>query len=150
MPEVTFYKHRRMDNGTRYGIALNQRTIFHRYDRKSDDDPVLQWYIDVRLLGSKIPSDAKGIKHWLLMHGDFIRKGLQAHAKGLSARIVSRGYPIIFDLPEAPDGIYASIVVSAALKLSAADIASELMALHDEWAEVVGSIPRYKPSRAAS
>src|SRR5215204_559527 len=69
MPEITFYRQRRRDGGTRTGIDIDGNSALDRFEAGTDDpDPALVWYVDVRCVGPSLPRTSHRARMWLLQH----------------------------------------------------------------------------------
>jgi len=55
---VKFFRQKRFDGGIRMGVSVGQDLVLHHFVPGSDeDDPALEWYVDVELKAAGIPSE---------------------------------------------------------------------------------------------
>src|SRR5690606_7736918 len=94
MPTFTVYRQRRADGGLRTGVALNDVTCAQSFEPGSyDDDPSLEWYIDIRGEGSGVPDTAELLLEWLHQLSTVIQPGVTAAAAQIEVGVDSGVWP---------------------------------------------------------
>lgn len=134
MSTLTFFKQTRADGGIRTGINVDGETLLHRFQRGSEqDDPVLQWYIDVRCEGDGLPDTPAGVKKWLLKRQPEITAALRELATELEVGVDPTFEPFRRAIHGVNSPVTLTIVISATRMTSGRSIAAELKKLGNEW-----------------
>src|SRR6266404_803554 len=98
MPYIEFSKHHRVDGGTRYTISVEFEPIFHQFEGgEDDDDPALEWYIDVRCRGHALPTDTHAVRQWFMVNSMPIKDGLQKLAATLAGGVSNQAEQLFYD-----------------------------------------------------
>src|SRR3954451_9524953 len=95
MPDLTFYRQKRVDGGVRTGIDIDGVTVCEDFEEGDEErDPALRWYVDLRCSGDSLPHDADLAREWLLEHEEMIRDGFSRYASQLAAGADRDDYPL--------------------------------------------------------
>ena len=69
---MLFFKNVRRDGGVRIGVEMDGERLFHSYvdgpevESVGDENPALDWYLDIGFEGKAVPSDPDKVKKWLI------------------------------------------------------------------------------------
>src|SRR5438876_12275597 len=101
MTEFAFYRQKRRDGGIRTGIEINGETELGLEEGFTGDeqDPVLLWFVDLRMEGKKLPTDPEEVRQWLLKHSPGICAGFQLLAGEIQAGVDFNTYPYLWPVP---------------------------------------------------
>ena len=140
---LSFYRQERVDGGLRTGIMLGMTTIFERFEIEGEEwDPSLAWSVELRCGGSSLPTDAEGVKPWLLAHEAQIKKGFRRFSRLLAAGSDPTGsYPLQFDdFQGLPTEITMKIVCTALRRYDAYFLAEHLVYVSEHWTDLVSHL----------
>ena len=140
MKQLIFYRQCRRDRAIRMGIALdNDTTLLGALIdgvESREDDPfahVLEWYIDIRCFGSRLPIEAEPARAWFSRHAESLRNGLRRFAKEASSGW-DPVWPTRWDRFEAlPRGVRVELVCSATRRDVAIDMPKRLIDFADHF-----------------
>src|SRR5438105_3447 len=97
MPSIHFFRQLRRDGGIRTGVDVEDETVlwrFHPGRHRGDPDPAIEWYVDVRCQGPRLPHDPEGARDWLLKNGRAIHAALEAVAESIPAGVDPSDWPL--------------------------------------------------------
>lgn len=138
LSDLSCYRQQRRDGGVRTGVEARGDTVFHQFEGEAEDaNPVLDWWVDVRCFGRKLPQDPEEVRSWLLGHGPMIQQGLRALAGEIRSGIDFDGWPVLHALPPAERGVKVVIACSASRRTPALRIAETLTDFADHWNEML-------------
>ena len=141
MAEFRFYRQQRQDGGIRTGIDLNDELCWHLFEPGTEpEDPALRWYVDLRGEGAAVPDDPEELREWLIQNADEIRSGFEKLADRLSAGLDSEAWPLRWELQTASNDVSLEIVLSAARRLDALQIAETLREIGYAWTRLVQTL----------
>jgi len=136
MSEIAFYRQQRRDGGIRTGLALDQDTMWeHFLDGNNDSDPSLEWFVDVRIAGRRLPRSPREVQRWFLDHAGSMQEALRALADIVSVGIDANGWPFQWSAPVSPSGTKLKIVCSFTRRYPALDAARQLLDIAAHWSE---------------
>src|SRR4051812_22412222 len=137
MPELTFYRQKRVDGGVRTGIDLDGVNVCEEFEEGHEErDPALRWYVDLRCSGEGLPSDADSAREWLLEHEKLIRDGFSRYANQLAAGADPDDYPLQWsDFQPPPQGVQMSIACSAIRRVDAREVNQVVRDIAEHWSE---------------
>ena len=137
MATITFFRQARQDGGIRTGIDIDQNTGLSRFETGDENaDPVLLWYVDVRIEGKKLPRTPESARKWLIEKGRSIRNALLCTAEELTAGIDVSDWPIQRHAPIGT-GFRAKVVCCATRRIEAQQIADVLRDVAEHWKQRV-------------
>jgi len=147
MKKLTFYHQVRADGGKRTGIESDDETLLHHFaPGGKDHDPALLWYVDFRCEGERLPDTPDGARDWFVRNeGYFVSQLREVASDDLSVGFDAELMPLERHLADAPDGARVNVVVSAARRLPARDIAPRLRELADHWGELLSELCTLSP-----
>src|SRR5687767_10291784 len=93
MGYVLYFRNVRRDGGIRIGIEANGERLFHQFidgpeiKDLADENPAINWFIDLFFEGKSVPAQPERIRKWLAKLGPFVRKGLESLAEDLRAGV---------------------------------------------------------------
>jgi hypothetical protein len=93
MNELAFYRQLRFDGGVRMGVELDGQPLFERFEpgppELADEamGSALQWYIDLRCIGERLPTEPGEVLNWFRIRSLAIQNTLAELAGELSAGI---------------------------------------------------------------
>ena len=137
MPDLTFYRQKRVDGGVRTGIDIDGVTVCEDFEEGDEErDPALRWYVDLRCSGDSLPSDADSAREWLLEHEEMIRDGFSRYANQLAAGADRDDYPLQWSgFQPVPQGVQMSIACSAIRHVDARELNHVLREIAEHWSE---------------
>ena len=145
MAQMTFYRQRRRDGGTRTGIDLNSFEYWHRFQPGSDeDDPSLEWYVEVRVEGEGLPTEADEARDWFRRHTALLQEALRVVAERLEVGLDGEGdgWPLLWSLPNPPAGTAVVIAVSALRRITTRQIGQILLETADQMDALIANLER--------
>lgn len=135
---LTFYTQARRDGGVRTALEINDNTVLARFQSgDKDDDPTLDWFVDLEFKGKGVPKTAERAREWLLERGDETGGVLRSLADELRAGVDVESLPFERVVLLGPGGVRMRIVCSAARRVNARRIADVLRRLAARWDEQV-------------
>ena len=139
MAELTFYHQVRVNGGERTGIDGESGPLLHYFQEGTEEfDPSLLWYVDVRCSGDQLPRDPQAAREWFLKNASFFVEHLKQVADAHLGPGFDADYlPYQQEIQDAPDGARVRIVVSAARRLVARNVASELRDVAGRWTQLL-------------
>lgn len=141
MSKMVFYRQKRLDGGIHSGISTDKWPALENYEPGKDDlDPVLNWFVDVRVRGKNLPRRSEDARAWFLDHADFIRGGLRNLAEEVRAGLDFGSWPLQQDVPEAPDDTQVQIVCSVKDRADALGFAKVLKDIAKNWTAYLMSL----------
>jgi hypothetical protein len=148
MNRITFYRQKRRDGGIRTGIEINGETEFGLEEgfTGEEQDPVLVWFVDLRVEGKKLPTDPEEVRQWLLKQSPVICAGFQLLAEELQTGVDFNTYPYLWPIPDAPRGVRMIIACSAMRRADARAIRDVLLENAAHWKERIGQLPAVEPA----
>ncbi len=143
MHKLTFYRQARRDGAVHTGISIGDLTELDLEENETDDpDPVLAWWVDLRVEARKLPIKPEEVRQWFLERGDLITDAFQLIAEEVQAGIdFSSWKPLVWPIPNAPRGVRMTIVVHASRRTDALTIANHVQHIADHWREWVETMP---------
>jgi hypothetical protein len=145
MGKLVFYRQKRVDGGIRMGITTDKWPdlgLFEEGDEESD--PVLNWFVDVRVTGKKLPKQSESARQWLLKHADPIREGLRSLAEELQAGLDFE-WPLQWEMPGGPSDVQIQVVCSVKDRQVALAFSKVLKDIAKNWTTYLMSL---KPEAA--
>src|SRR5262249_30623439 len=134
MTHLTFYRQKRCDGGIHTGLSLNRETVLGHFEDGPDfSDPVLLWFVDVRVEGRRLPHEAEAIRQWFLDHSAAIQQGLREVAEEVRAGFEPDVWPMQRPLPRPPRGVRWNLVCCALRRFDALDISKLVLDEADHW-----------------
>jgi hypothetical protein len=148
MPEVTFYRQKRVDGGVRTGITLNGVAIYSSFEEGEDEpDPALLWFVDLRCEGSSLPEKPEEARQWLLDHSRIIKDGFSKCAKEFRLGIDPDIYPLMWsDFPNSPKGVKMTIAYAAARHAAARQLEQVLKKIGAHWKKSIQDLEPLRPA----
>ncbi len=145
---ISFYRQRRRDGDLRMGLEVSGDTVAQQFIEGSDEpDPAIEWFLDVRAQGNRLPRSALGIEKWFRDHAAVIRTGLRALADQLPAGIDADSWPLQWPIPGAPAAIKLHIVCSAIRRSRALAISDQLRDTADHWEDYLNQLRPLEPAQ---
>lgn len=139
MSKLVFYRQQRVDGGIRSGVDLDDDSLFELFEPgQEDDDPTLKWFVDVRWRGAKLPRPEKA-QDWLLRQESAIRPALTEAAEELRSGI-DLSDPVQRELLQRNSGSRARLVVHAARRVAAREIAKQVRYVANHWSALIGAL----------
>lgn len=141
MPRISFYIQERLDGGVRTGVEVNGDTALGRFKpgRSNEPDPALQWYVDVRCSGARLPSEGEAARGWLIRNSAKVTGALKVAAAQIHAGIDPGDWPFRYEVTDRT-GTRILISCSATLNLSARKLAGVLKKLGDNWEKTLENL----------
>jgi hypothetical protein len=140
MKTLNFYHQKRRDGGIRTGVDLDGEPVLEEFKPgRRPVDSALEWFVDVRCSGRRLPADAEAARAWLLHRGDAIGRQLAEMADELRAGI-DPDWPLTRTMPKAANGVEVEVVCSAIRRLTARDIRQVLLRLKGSWQALIASL----------
>lgn len=134
MATLVFYRQKRRDGGIRTGLEIDERSALHRFfPGNGDSDPILEWFVDVRAEGRRLPKDPEAARQWLSEQSETVRQELLQLAEQLQGGIDLDSWPVRRVITHGPRGIRWTISCSAVRRLEARSIAEVLRDLANNW-----------------
>jgi hypothetical protein len=147
MPQISFFQQERRDGGVRTGIDIDGATVLHHFaPGPHDSDPALNWYVDVRGEGARLPATPDGARRWFLENAETIRAALGELANDLRAGIDVDVWPLRRAVARAPRRVRITIVCSATRRMQALSIAQILDHVRDHWEEEIQKLREVQPA----
>lgn len=139
MAKLIFYRQKRYDGGIRMGLDLNSEEIAHHFEEgRSERDPALLWYVDLRCEGPGIPDDPEAAADWLVDHAPSIREGFARFAEKLKIGADPDLYSLYWnEFPDVPEGVSMVIACSAARRVDGREMSSVLADIGARWNELL-------------
>ncbi len=145
MTTITFFQQARADGGMRTGIDVDRETALEWFkEPKGESNPVLLWFIDVRLSGKGLPREAEAARAWLIEAAAELRPALLSAADELQAGLDEDVVPFEYQAPAAVRGADVRIVCATHGRIQGLQIAKELRRLAKEWTKLLGKLPAEK------
>src|SRR3989442_641927 len=95
MSTIVFYRQARRDGGVRTGIEIDQNTVLARFDRGAgEEDPAVEWYLDVRCRGPRLPREPQAAREWLISHERRITALLRSMAEEVPLGMDASDWPL--------------------------------------------------------
>ena len=139
MSKVTFYRQKRFDGGIRTGIDIDGDRALHHYEPgKGDENPALQWYVDLRISGD-LPDAPDELRAWLLGHASKICNALNDLSRkhiGTDEDLV----PFQAELPTIQKGVKIVVVWSAVRRVNNLEFTEVLRQLAVHFVEYVNEL----------
>ena len=147
MDKLIFFHQQRRDGRVRTGIELNDDLILEEFSQTQEPaDSALLWFVDVRCIGSNLPSRPENARAWFLDRSSLIQEALNDLARELGAGIDSQ-WPLKKELPSiGPNRI--AIYCSAVHRLTGLEISKVLADLGRNFQEIVRSLGHCEPVEA--
>ena len=143
MSRFTLYRQLRNDGGLRTGLEMEDCPIWETTQPGPvEDDPALRWYVDLRGEGDGVPTDRESVREWLAAHVTIFAATLVQLAERFETGIDFGGWPVAFEVPGLPDDAAVSVVIHAARRVDALEIAAVLSELARSLPQLVARIPR--------
>jgi hypothetical protein len=142
--DISFYRLKRRDNVVRTGIEIGDVTDMGTVEGPEGEypDPVLAWYIDLRIKGRKLPTQPEEVRQWFLDHSDVITSAFKHVAEEAQAGIdFATWMPYLWSIPNPPRGIQMTITCHASRRKDALTIAQEVSEMAKHWREWVKNMP---------
>jgi hypothetical protein len=141
MPSFAVYRQQRADGGMRTGVSLNGDTCAHHFEPGTlDDDPALEWYVDLRGEGDAVPATCAELMAWLPTLSAVVREGANAAADRLCVGLDPDAWPYQFPLPQALAGVHLVLATSAVRRITALSIADQIRDFGRDWQDVVAQV----------
>jgi hypothetical protein len=139
MTKLIFFHQRRKDGGIRTGIEINDDLVLEQFiPGTSELDPVLLWYIDVRLEFKKsISPEANSVRTAVSAIANPIREALRASANEFQAGIDRGIWPARRKISGLPSGISGEVVCSTTRALRLEDLSAAFAALGRDFSKIV-------------
>ena len=134
----------------RTGVEFNGERILELFEPgDSPFDSALEWFIDVRWQGARLPSSPETIRSWLIKQNDLIGRQLQQTADELSEAGMDSGWPLTKPFANRQQEFSGKIVCSAVRRLDCREIRRKLLDLKSAWPELIRSLPAFHMDMAA-
>jgi hypothetical protein len=147
MPEVVFYRQCRVDGGYRTGVEVGGETVLYRFDPGgSDEDPALEWYVDLRFSGGALPGDPMAVREWLRQSQPEIVAALNAVAEDLQTGVDPNQWPLTITIPNSPRGTSMSITCSAVRRIAGRELGRAIRTIADEWGMLLARLSVFESS----
>jgi len=142
MSTITFCRQARRDGSVRTGIEIDQNTVLARFEQgKSDTDPALVWYVDVKFRGNGLATTPQVARAWLIRQEKAVTRLLNALADEIPAGIDPSDWPLKRERTLA-SGIRMVVVCSAVRRVEAAHLAEILRDLAAGWRKRLEALPQ--------
>jgi hypothetical protein len=142
MQHLTFYRHKRRDGGIRTAVDVDGITVLHLFKiRGPKNDPALDWWMDLRCKGAKLPRDAEGSRQLLLTHRTVIKEGFAQLAERFEAGMDLEFNPFLWPVPRSPKGVRMTIGLGATRRTEALEMGRILADIGAHWEELIQSLP---------
>lgn len=149
MRTLIFYYQKRKDGGLRTGVELDGERVLETYaPGRQPPDSALEWFVDVRCRGRRLPDSEEEVRRWLLEQSPAIEAQLKLMAEELATGMDPE-WPIIKEVPVSAKGVSIKIVCSAVHRLAGRDIGKILHKLLRSWPQLVASLPSFPNAMAA-
>ena len=149
MKTLNFYHQKRKDGGIRTGVDFNGERVLEQFmSGRIPPDSALEWFVDVRCQGRRLPDDPDEIRHGLLEHGGEI----QSHLEKMAARLrtgIDPEWPFTSEEVSTGDDVEIKIVCSAILRRTGRDISRVLLELKQAWPRLIGALPALQAEQVA-
>lgn len=140
MAEVSIYCQQRRDGGMRFGVAVDKATLLHFFRPASlEPDPALDWWIDIVVVSSSLPSHPDSLREWLLANIGALKKAIEATAQKLASGVDTGMEPFQSEYKSGPD-LSFQMYVSAVRALAGRQIAERLRDFAAELDSVVNQM----------
>jgi hypothetical protein len=140
MKQLIFYHQKRRDGGLRTGVEVNDEPVLEEFKLgRQPEDSRLLWFIDVRSIGTKVPTQPEPVRRWLLQIGPSVRTALRELAEEIRAGIDS-DWPVKKDVPS-PQGTKTAIYCSAMRRMDGRKIVHVISELQENWDQVIQQLP---------
>lgn len=136
MPSISFFRQLRRDGGIRTGVDVDGDTVLSQFEagqRIDEPDPSLEWYVDVRCDGARLPHTPEAARQWLLRAEAPIRNALEAMAASVPAGIDQGPWPIKHKFRIGSGAARGEVVCSAVRRVSAQNVADVLRNVAKHW-----------------
>ena len=139
MPKIVFYRQLRMDGGVRTGLEVDGETAYGLFEEgQTDDNPRLRWVVDLRCVGPRLPTSARGARNWLLKNTSVIADGFKRCSQDLRAGIDPDVNVVRWkDFEAVPESVQMEIVFTAARREDAIGMADVLARIGSNWERLV-------------
>ncbi len=145
MTTITFFQQARADGGMRTGIDVDRETALEWFkEPKGESNPVLLWFIDVRLSGKGLPADGEEARAWLIEAAAELRPVLLGAADELQAGLDEDVIPFEYEAPTAVQGARVRIVCAVHGRVHGLQIAKELRRIAKDWTKLLDKLPAEK------
>jgi len=143
---VTFFRQKRFDGGIRTGISADGTLLLHRFDPGDleNENPALEWYVDITLSAEDIPENLDNLKSWLVQQQKSVSSVLREIGREFRAGTDFPELPFRYE-KKLPDGLRISVSFSAVLRVDCLQMAQILENLADSWSDLVSQLDIYTP-----
>jgi len=149
MKSLTFYHQKRKDGGVRTGVELDGERVLEQFKPgRGAPDSALEWFVDVRCRGQRLPDDSEAVRRWLLGQSAEIQAHLERMANELRTGM-DPDWPLTSEMDSTANGVAIKIVCSAVRRLSGRDIGQVLLQLKRSWGRLIASLPACPAEMAA-
>ena len=142
MNRITYYVQKRVDGGRRFGLQVEDATIFGRFvPGNAERDPGLLWYVDVRCRGETLPSAPDEVREWFVRHAGIISDELNELAERLEVGRDVDVWPLRQKIEKSPPGIEMEVVSSAMIRTAPDELAREISGIAKDIRKEVADLP---------
>ncbi|HJT35852.1 MAG TPA: hypothetical protein VJ783_27740 [Pirellulales bacterium] len=142
MQSLSFYRQARIDGGVRTGVDWGDTSLLHFFEPGNDDeDPVLNWAIDLVFESRKLPLDPEEARQWLIAREKEVVAALLKVSEELKVGIDASAWPLHLPLLGLPRGIKGKVICIARRREDGRQISTHVRQLARSWKSVIGSLP---------
>jgi hypothetical protein len=152
MPKATLYHQERFDSQIHTGFTVEGvGELDYIQPGKSDDDPVLRWFVDLRCTGSfQAPQTEPEAFDWLNRHADLFRDALSRAADRADIGIDHSALGLQIDVPTAERGLQLRVVVAVHDRAARLDVAPRLRRLRRDPKKLIRKMAPLEAAREAA
>jgi hypothetical protein len=137
MTDINCYRQLRRDGGIRMGVDVDGEIKLSHFQQgrrtRSNPDPALEWYVDVRFKGSRLPVEPELVREWLLKHEPSVSAATEELAASLPAGLDPDDWPVQREFRSG--SVRGAVVCSAVRRVSAQHISEMIRDLGVNWRE---------------
>ncbi len=151
MRNLLYFRNVRRDGGIRLGVELDGERLFHQFidgpkvNGIWDENPAIDWYIDILFEGKNILGEPEKVRKWLVQIKPFLQKGLAELAQNLLAGVDEDALPLTHTVSHSPPGLQIAFKIMAIRKIRHEDVAKEILHLGKTWEKEMKKIPAAEP-----
>jgi hypothetical protein len=133
MRKITFYRQLRRDGGIRTGIETDTGGVDQFQEGAEEYDPSLEWFVDLRVEGARLPEDLEEARNWLVENERFINQGFSGLASHLRAGVDSDIWPLRWKISPSPRSARMEIVCSCVRRITATKLSKVMEDMASNW-----------------
>lgn len=142
---VKFFRQKRFDGGVRMGVSVGQDLVLHHFSPGSkEDDPALEWYVDVELKAAGIPSEPEQLRQWLIDQRATVSQVLKELSEEFRAGTDFPKPP--FQHRKSRDGIQVTVSYGAIRRVDCLQMAKVFQSLARSWSNYIRRLEVFSPT----